>query len=95
MHDEDEPRVAKEWSDSIRRVKKRKQEAKVARGNSPTGKGKEESSSAFDDLNETRMMPLHRNQNRQRYSSLEAMGVGIITRQKKSKSSNGTSERKA
>jgi hypothetical protein len=52
MHDEDEPRVAKEWSDSIRQAEKRKQEANVARGNSPTGKGKEESSTAFDDLNE-------------------------------------------
>ncbi len=85
------------WIEQIRRAKKRKQEAKVARGNSPTGKGKEESSSAFDDLIETYIdpYPLHRNRYRQRYSSLKAMVVGIITRQKKSKSSNGTSERKA
>ncbi len=57
MYEEDEKRVAKEWSDTKRRADKRQQEANVARGNSPTGKGKEESPTAFDDLNETYIDP--------------------------------------
>ncbi len=51
-----ERRVDKEWGDTVRRADKRQQEVNVARGNSPTGKGKEESS-AFDDLNETYIDP--------------------------------------
>jgi hypothetical protein len=56
MYDEDEKRVAEEWRDTGRRTEKRQQEEHVARGNSPTKKGKEESS-AFDDLNTTYIDP--------------------------------------
>ena len=56
MYDEDEKRVAKEWTETSRRADKKKQEANVARGNSPTRKGKEESS-AFDDLSERYIDP--------------------------------------
>ena len=56
MYDEDEKRVAKEWLETSRRADKKQQEANVARGNSPTRKGKEESST-FDDLNERYIDP--------------------------------------
>ena len=56
MWDEDEKKVAKEWMDWTRRADKKQQEANVARGNSPTRKGKEESS-AFDDLNDRYLDP--------------------------------------
>ncbi len=53
---EDEKRVAEEWLETSRRADKKEQEANVARGNSPTRKGKEESS-AFDDLSDRYIDP--------------------------------------
>jgi hypothetical protein len=53
---EEEKRMADEWRDEGRKTEKRLQEEHVARGNSPTRSGKEESS-ALDDLRTTYLDP--------------------------------------